>query len=176
MTTSKPPEPGGFCPDCGTRLDAGPPTRRHCSNCGRTIYRNPIVGVAMVVRDEHGSVLIGRRSRGGYAGLWCIPCGYVEWGEDVREAASRELAEETGLSARATSVVAVHSNFHNVEQYTVGIWFAAEHVSGALAPADGELSELAYFDPATPPPLAFPTDALVLEQLARQPGGDESNH
>jgi hypothetical protein len=35
-----------------------------------------------------------------------------------------------------------------------------------LYPVDGELDALEYVDPAAPPPLAFPTDALVLAQLA----------
>jgi hypothetical protein len=29
----------------------------------------------------------GERARGDWAGLWCIPCGYVEWHEDIREEA-----------------------------------------------------------------------------------------
>ena len=34
---------------------------------------------------------------GPWAGRWCIPCGHVDWGEDIREAARREMKEETGL-------------------------------------------------------------------------------
>ena len=41
-------------------------------------------------------------------------------------------------------------------------------VGGELHPADGEFTEVGYFDPATPPPLAFPTDALVLANLASE--------
>ncbi len=129
--------------------------------------RRPSVGVAIVVRDGSGRVLLGRRAVGWGAGAWCIPCGSVEWGEDVRAAAARELIEETGIHARAGKVLAVHSNFHDPERLTVGIWFAAEDARGEPSPADGELSATGYFDPASPPELAFPTDALVLTQLAR---------
>jgi 8-oxo-dGTP diphosphatase len=158
---------GGFCPDCGRPLtaDAGAGRRPRCA-CGFVRYRNPIVGVAVVVRDGSGGVLLGQRAKGDYAGLWCIPCGYVEWDEDVRDAARREFHEETGLLVEPGEVVAVHSNFHNPGQHTVGIWFAGTAAGGRLHPQDGELSALAYFDPAAPPPLAFPTDALVLAQLA----------
>ncbi len=128
--------------------------------------RRPNVGVAAVVWNETGEVLMGRRTYGRYAGLWCIPCGYVEWDEDIRDAARRELLEETGLEATIGDVVAVHSNFHAPEKQTVGIWFAAEVTGGNLHAADGEFTEVGYFSAASPPPLAFPTDVLVVEMLA----------
>ncbi|MDZ7729087.1 MAG: NUDIX domain-containing protein [Dehalococcoidia bacterium] len=160
-----------FCPECGARLalpGGDGPERPTCAQCGFVRYRNPAAGVAVVIRDDDGRVLMGRRSKGRYAGLWCIPCGFVEWDEDIRDAAVREFAEETGLEVTTGRVVAVHSNFHNPQQHTVGTWFEGTVTGGELHPADGELDELAYVDPASPPPLAFPTDALVLEQLASE--------
>jgi ADP-ribose pyrophosphatase YjhB (NUDIX family) len=160
--------PRSFCPECGQPLAFGLPGLRHpvCPACGFVRYRNPAVGVAVVLRDANGGVLLGRRARGDYAGLWCIPCGYVEWDEDVRAAALREFREETGIEVDLGGIVAVHSNFHNAAQHTVGIWFEGLRPRGELAPLDGELDALAYADPAAPPPLAFPTDGLVLAQLA----------
>lgn len=167
--------PGGlyrFCPNCGGPLRVqlrGGRERPACDACGFVQYRNPVVGVAVVVRDEHGRVLMGRRAEGPATGQWCIPCGYVEWGEDVRDAARREFEEETGLRVGIGPVVAVHSNFHNPNLLTVGIWFEGRVLDGDLHPADGEFSELRFVDPLAPPPLAFPTDGLVLAQLARLP-------
>lgn len=164
-----------FCPNCGSRLTLdlrGGRERPTCEACGFVQYRNPVVGVAVVARDGRGRVLMGRRAAGVAAGAWCIPCGYVEWGEDVREAARREFEEETGLRVELGGVVAVHSNFHNPDLLTVGIWFEGRIVDGDLHPVDGEFSELQFVDPAEPPGnLAFPTDALVLEQLARERSG-----
>jgi ADP-ribose pyrophosphatase YjhB (NUDIX family) len=124
------------------------------------------VGVSVVIRDEAGRVLMGRRAYGAFAGLWCIPCGLLEWGEDVRAGAIRELREETGLEVTADTIVAVHSNFHFADDSSVGIWFGGRVIGGELHCADGEMTELGYFDPAAPPALAFPTDALVLGELA----------
>jgi len=121
--------------------------------------------VAVVLQNQAGHVLMGRRATGDYAGLWCIPCGYVEWNEEVRHAAVREFREETGLDVELGAVVAVHSNFHNPKLHTVGIWFRGTPTGGELRPADGEFSEIGWFDPASPPTLAFPTDALVCAQL-----------
>ena len=128
--------------------------------------RYPTVGVAVIIRDPEGRVLMGRRAHGRYAGLWCIPCGRLEWDEDVRAGALRELMEETGVQARITGIAAVHSNFHDFDRHTVGIWFAGEIVSGEPYPADGEFTELGWFAPGEPPELAFATDGLVLAELA----------
>lgn len=162
---------GRFCPHCGSALapaDHSGRERLSCPACGYIQYRNPAVGVAVVLRDARGRVLLGRRATGEYAGLWCIPCGYVEWDEDVRDAARREFLEETGIDVTLGPVVAVHSNFHNRDKQTVGIWFEAAGASGTPHPVDGEFTALEFTDPATPPPLAFPTDGLVLRQLAGQ--------
>ncbi len=156
-----------FCPVCGARL-APRPRHGHprlvCTVCGRVHYVNPAVGVAVIVR--RGSLILwGRRKGGTYGGAWCIPCGYVEWGEEVRAAAAREFREETGLEVTVGEVVAVHSNFHDPARLTVGVWFAGSVTGGTLTPAD-DLDAAAFFPLEAPPtPLAFPTDALVLAEL-----------
>ncbi|MEY3406456.1 MAG: hypothetical protein RLZZ556_528 [Actinomycetota bacterium] len=42
--------------------------------------------------------VIGRRNRGGRID-WCVPKGHPEGNESIEQAALREVAEETGLSA-----------------------------------------------------------------------------
>lgn len=156
------------CNRCGGRLDprpVGDRVRPVCTACGRVTYFNPAVGVAVVLQDDKGRVLLGRRS-GSYGGQWCIPCGYVEWDEDVRGAAAREFEEETGLRVALGAVIAVHSNTHNPAQHTVGIWFRGVVLGGTLQAAD-DLDAVGFFPPDQPPgPLAFATDELVLRDLA----------
>ena len=156
-----------FCPKCGSPLHTqikGGWERPLCSKCGFIVYRNPVVGGAVILIEE-GRILLGQRSRGEYRGAWCIPCGYVEWGEEVRVAAQREFLEETGLHVEVGPVYAVHSNFHNPQALTVGIWFLGT-VTGGTPQAGDDLDAINYFHlDKLPDHLAFPTDRLVLEQL-----------
>lgn len=158
-----------FCAACGGELrresDAA---HGQCVACGRFTYRNPAVGVAVVLLDGQ-TILLGRRCRGSYTGRWCIPCGYVEWNEDIRDAACREMREETGLAIALGEVVAVHSNFHDLAKQTVGVWFRARITGGTLRAGD-DLDQLGYFPLQAPPALAFPTDAKVIAAL-RAAGG-----
>ncbi len=55
------------------------------------------VVVIGAVRD--GRVLLIRREKSPYEGLWGLPGGKVEPGEEPRAAAARELFEETGLES-----------------------------------------------------------------------------
>lgn len=113
------------------------------------------------------AILLGRRGRGRYRERWCVPCGYVEWDEELRDAARREMREETGLDVDLGEVLAVHSNFHDRSAQTVGVWFSGRIIGGTMQAGD-DLDRLDYFPLDAPPLLAFPTDAQVIAMLAAQ--------
>ena len=66
----------------------------------------PIVGVGVVVfrGDE---VLLIKRAKEPVSDRWSIPGGAQEIGETVREAALREVAEETGLEIEIVGLIDV---------------------------------------------------------------------
>ena len=157
-----------FCPWCGEGLErrrAGGKERPACPSCTFVHFRNPGVGAAVVIRDATGQILMVKRAEGATrSGYWSVPAGFVDYGEDVRQAAQRELQEETGLVAEIGEVLHVASNFHDPNKLTVGIWFFGTVVSGELRAGD-DAEEAAFFALDNLPPLAFETDRAFLEGL-----------
>ena len=155
-----------FCPKCGSRFHIevrGGRERLVCGGCQFVYFQNPPAGVAVLITEER-AVLLTRRAGGAQAGRWDVPGGWVEYDEDVREAARRELLEETGLEVEVGAPYEVLSNFHSPEAHTVGIWFLGEVVGGTLVAGD-DASDARFFPFNALPDLAFDTDRRVLERL-----------
>src|SRR5262245_11264212 len=66
----------------------------------------PVVAVGVVLLDGD-RVLLVERARPPNAGRWTVPGGVVEAGESMREAALRELREETGLECTLGPIVEI---------------------------------------------------------------------
>lgn len=80
------------------------------------ISRSVAVIVKFIVYDRHGNeyVLAVQRGKGTpdpeFIGSWCLPCGYLDFNETTKEAASRELKEETGIIVEPESLKLVGIN------------------------------------------------------------------
>jgi 8-oxo-dGTP diphosphatase len=161
-----------WCPRCRgalERVTRGGLPRPSCPACGFVHFANQGIGTSAVIRDAAGRVLLVQRAadvRYG-AGQWCFPCGYVEWGEDIRTAAAREVLEEAGVEVEIGNVLQVASNFHEPDKPTVGVWFSARLRDPTTIPRAGDdAAAVGWFDPTAPPPLAFPTDGRLITMLA----------
>ena len=157
-----------FCPFCATELERtviGGKERSRCPACEFIHWRNPGVGAAVVVFNDEGELLMVRRGPNATrAGFWSMPAGFVDYGEDVREAAARELLEETGLVAQIGDVLFVASNFHDPAKLTVGTWFAGTVTGGDLIAGD-DADAVGWFPLDALPPLAFETDEALIRTL-----------
>ncbi|WP_420431421.1 NUDIX hydrolase [Hyphobacterium sp.] len=103
----------------------------------------PLACVGVVCRRGN-DVLLVKRGREPLKGRWSIPGGKMDFGETVREAALRELKEETGVDARITRLIDVVDSVMADKHYVL-IDFEAEWVSGDPVAADD--AEAAEFVP-----------------------------
>ena len=103
----------------------------------------PAVGVVCFRGD---AVLLIRRGQPPRLGEWSLPGGRIEPGEGAREAAMRELAEETGVAAELVGLVdVVDGIFRDAGRHYVLIDYAAMWTGGE--PLAGDDAAEAVFVP-----------------------------
>ncbi|WP_062464325.1 NUDIX hydrolase [Demequina soli] len=130
---------------------------------------------AVVVRDSASrpgarEVLLAHRSD---FRTWGTIGGIIDPGEQPAVAAARELLEEAGVVAVPEVLAWVHvqapATYPNGDQVQfLDLTFRCRYVSGEPFPADGENSEVAWFDVDALPPMS-PEMAARLE-AALAPG------
>lgn len=132
-------------------------------------------GVAAVIRDESGRILLQERSSGDG---WSLPAGSIEPGETPMQAVQREVLEETGLSVAVRHVIDVFGGAEfrhtypngDVVEYTV-VLYRCDVLPAELEPLGPETRSLRYFAAHEMPRLAFPypLEALFGEPAPRLP-------
>ncbi len=119
----------------------------------RTYPDRPWSGVGVVVW-KGGDVLLIQRGKEPMRGSWSIPGGSHDLGETVREAAVREVMEETGVTIRLGPIIDVIDTVRRdgedriVTHFTL-VDFAATWVSGEPVAGDDAMNaEWVPFDEA----------------------------
>src|SRR5262249_48131450 len=122
---------------------------------------SPLVGVGAIVVQE-GRVLLVRRGQAPLVGEWSLPGGVLECGETLREAASREAREETGLIVEPAEMLGVYERVtrdeaSRVRYHYVLIDFLCRARAGELK-AGSDAADVRWFAPAELDSLNLPQD------------------
>jgi ADP-ribose pyrophosphatase YjhB (NUDIX family) len=155
-----------FCPRCGasvTHEERFGRVRPVCPQCGWIHFVDPKVAAAVLV-IQNGRVLLVRRVNEPFRGLWTLPAGFVNGGEDPAEAAERECVEETGLTVRVTRVFDIVSGREHPRGADFVIVYVAEALGGELK-ADDDADAVEWFDKNNLPQLAFRATQKVLQSF-----------
>jgi NADH pyrophosphatase NudC (nudix superfamily) len=161
-----------FCPQCGGPLErrqfkAGDPEQLFCPRCYFIFYLDPkLVVIALVPKD--GGLVLVRQAKACLRDSWVLPGGFVDLGEPLEEAVTREVLEETHLSVRVNCLFKAYS-YPGAQK--VVLTYVTESPSGELAPGD-EILEARVFTPEKIPwdRLGFRTTRETLQDYLRSLG------
>ncbi len=138
-----------FCSKCGAALvmkNNGGRERPTCPDCGHIVFGAFSLAVGGLLWHA-GRVLLAQRGIDPGKGRWTLPGGYVEQDETPDVAVAREIFEETGIHARATSLVAARHTLREADQNTYLV-FAVELDGSAEITVDGfETVQAGWFTP-----------------------------
>lgn len=155
-----------FCPHCATPViheERFGKMRPVCPQCGWIHFVDPKVAAGvLVVQDDR--VLLVRRVNEPHRGLWTLPAGFVNGGEDPAEAAERECLEETGLSVRVTRVYDIVAGREHPRGADFVIVYQAEVTGGEMKAGD-DADAVEWFGREHLPALAFLATRKVLQSF-----------
>jgi ADP-ribose pyrophosphatase YjhB (NUDIX family) len=130
----------------------------------------PVAVVLLPVSYSDGrtGVVVVRRDIEPYRGDIALPGGFIETGESWREAAVRELQEETGLTAEAAEVglFDVHSSYNGFTLLVFGL--LPPRKAESLPPSAPTTEATEWFPVTGPTRLCFPTHTTALTDYFRQ--------
>lgn len=128
-----------------------------CLHCGR--YDNRPVSIdALIIRD--GNILLIKRRREPYKGIWALPGGHIDWDETVEEATIREVREEVGLMATRVQLLGVYSDPKRHPKQAIAVAFIC--VTSGEPKAGDDAVEARFFSlDNLPAPLAFDHEKIV---------------
>jgi ADP-ribose pyrophosphatase YjhB (NUDIX family) len=131
----------------------------------------PLIGVGVVV-FKGDRVLLIQRGKAPRIGSWSLPGGRQRLGETVRQAARREVLEESGLTVEIVGLLDVvdsltHDESGRLEYHYTLVDFLAEWRSGQ-ANAGSDAAAVAWVDPNALEPYELWSETLRMITLARE--------
>jgi 8-oxo-dGTP diphosphatase len=123
--------------------------------------------VVLAGAEASPRVLLIQRGNPPFRGSWALPGGFVEQGEQVVEAAPRELAEETGMRVGELRLLGVYDTpGRDPRGWTVSVVYLARVPSEAAVAGGDDASDARWFAVDHLPELAFDHALILADALA----------
>ncbi len=113
---------------------------------------------------ENGKILLIKRATQPYKDHWALPGGFVELGETLEEAVTREVKEETGLETKPVKLTGAYSDpKRDPRGHTISIAYLLRTISGNLKTTP-EAKEIRFFAlDSLPENMAFDHEKIVCD-------------
>lgn len=159
-----------YCPRCATELEEVElydMQRQRCPGCGWVHFPLPNLAATVVIEYQGGIVLV-QRDIDPDRGMWHLPIGHAEFGEDPATTAIREGQEETGLLLAEPRFLSYTygPSYGDPRMFYLVLGFAARAVGGALTgSAEGRNTLVLPLDEL--PPLKWTSQQDAIEAYRR---------
>lgn len=159
-----------YCPFCGqilkTKIEEGK-NRLYCPDNHWTFYPAVAQSSAVVIINKD-QVLLVKRKREPYQGSWMFPAGFVKYGEHPKEAAIREILEETGLKVTAVKLIDIFQSDDDPRSLGHLIFFFITKLNGEVNLSNGdsdENSDLRWFPINQLPPVRWHSHQIIASKI-----------
>lgn len=135
---------------------------------------HPIImaGACVILIDGEGRLLLQQRTDNG---LWGLPGGSMEPGEEMKEVAKRELFEEVGLEAKDLELLDIFSGPelyyqypHGDEVYNVVAAYICKEYSGTTRDDGVEVQDIQFFELDKIPNQISPPDLPIITRFLNE--------
>jgi 8-oxo-dGTP diphosphatase len=150
-----------YCGEQITKKNEDGVLRDFCPCCNSFFYDNPLPVVSSIL-DSSRQILLVKRDRPPFKGYWCLPTGFAEAGENIEDAALRELHEETGIRGRISRLLDVDSYKSRFYGDLLFLTFVVEQTGGKVAAGD-DCAQARFWPIKEIPPLAFRPNRRALD-------------
>jgi NAD+ diphosphatase len=152
-----------FCGNCGARNTwASDELARLCPACGRREYTRIAPAVITLITNDEDKVLLAHNSKF-TSGVYSLIAGFVEAGENLEGAVTREILEEVNIEVRDIRyIVSQPWPFPN----SLMAGFSARYASGTIRPDGIEINDAQWFSRDKLPMLPGPgsVSRFLIEQ------------
>lgn len=157
-----------YCPYCSNELINKNSTKSFqlCDNCRKYIYHHTPQTAACILLNKKNEILLIKRQNDPFKGLWSLPAGFVEYGENPIDAAMRELKEETGLDAEYDQVIGTYLADDHPKTYSILTVITVKTVKGKLLPSD-DAEETNFFKLNELPEMAFKAQVVAIKNYVK---------
>ncbi|MGM0885079.1 MAG: NUDIX hydrolase [Bacillota bacterium] len=100
-----------------------------------------IVLVVSVSIFKAEKVLIIKENKASVRNKWNFPGGRIEPGEDIQDAARREVKEETGYDVKLTGTTGIYNFISDINKQVILFHFTGEIIGGTLQLEENEISD-----------------------------------
>lgn len=95
----------------------------------QVIESTPLVSIDLVIEDENGQVLLGKRLNRPAQGFWFVPGGRILKDEKLDDAFARLTLEELGHECKLSQATLLGPYTHLYDDYVFGNEFSTHYVA-----------------------------------------------